>query len=408
MKLLDSKTKNQVLEIMSQLLAEKADQILAANQLDTDAYDPNDRAMYDRLVVDAAKVQSMIQSLDEVRQQPDPVGVTLSQVSRPNGLDVKNTTAPFGSILIIYESRPDVTIEAASLAFKSGNRILLKGGKEAIHTNRILVQLWHAALEQTGLSKDWIQLLELDRTATQDFLRNPDQPLDLIVPRGGDALINFVKTHATCPVLVSGRGNNFLFVHRDADWEMSQQVILNAKTAKISACNALDKVLLDRSLPELTERLAELISKLQDAKVSVILSDEASQCLNGTQHDSLLSDCESLTDQATWTEEFLAMKIVVGISQDIDDAVSTINRFSGGHSAVIMTQDNKVADDFFASVDCAAVYQNASSRFTDGGQLGAGAELAISTDKLHHRGPLGLQQLVTNKYIIRGNGQVRD
>lgn len=398
MQLLDTEIKNQVLSHMAEVLEERRANILAANKLDTDAYDPNDRAMYDRLVVDDAKIDGMIKAVLEVRDMNDPVDVTLSERVLENGLKIQNRTAPFGRILIIYESRPDVTIEAAVLAFKANSAILLKGGKEANHSNEELVKCWHIALEKAGLSKDWIELMQTNREETRAFLRNPDRPLDLIVPRGGEALIQFVKEHATCPVLVSGRGNNFLFVDEDADWQKSVEVILNAKTDKISACNALDKILIHKDYPNRDERILSLNEIFRDAGVQV-LADEIVHKLD--------SKTESIPSKQTWSEEFLAMKCVVGVAEDLNTAIEVINKYSGGHSATIMTESNERADHFMKGVDSAAVYQNASTRFTDGGAMGVGAELAISTDKLHHRGPLGLEQLVTNKYFVFGSGQVR-
>ena len=246
MKLISTEKKNQVLTTMIDLLDQKRDQIIQGNQKDLEAFKRDDQALYDRLIVDEKKVDDMIRSVREVREQTDPVGKTKSSRTLDTGLRIENRTAPFGTIMIIYESRPDVTIEAAVLAFKANNRILLKGGKEAIHTNEVLVDLWHEALISNGLEKEWIELLTLNREATQEFLKNPNQKLDLIVPRGGERLIAFVKEHAQCPVLVSGRGNNFLYIDKAADWDKTIKVLLNAKTDKISACNALDKVLINR------------------------------------------------------------------------------------------------------------------------------------------------------------------
>ncbi len=240
--------------------------------------------------------------------------------------------------------------------------------------------------------------MEMDRTQTQEFLRNPDQELDLIVPRGGERLINFVKEHAKCAVLISGRGNNFLYVHKEADWEKSLKVILNAKTHKISACNALDKILVDTQIDGYEDKLKELQQVLTANNVSIIVDNEVKKTLTNEN---------AITDESIWQEEFLAMKCVIGAVDNIDEAMEKINKNSGGHSASIMTENNSVAKTFMENVDCAAVYQNASTRFTDGGQMGVGAELAISTDKLHHRGPLGLKQLVTNKYYVFGDGQIR-
>lgn len=398
MKLLNTDIKNNVLKNMEHILDENRDELLQANQKDLDAFDREDQALYDRLVVNQKKIDQMIQAVREVRLQDDPVNKEISTRELDNGLKIVNKTAPFGTIMIIYESRPDVTIEAAVLAFKANNKILLKGGKEAYHSNKALVKFWHQALEKNNLPVDFIQFLEMDRTQTQDFLKNPDQPLDLIVPRGGERLINFVKEHAKCAVLVSGRGNNFLYVHKEADWKKSLDVIINAKTHKISACNALDKVLIDTRIDSFAEKLEELREVLSKKDVSIVVDEKVKH---------FLKDEEVISDPSIWEEEFLAMKCVIGAVDNLDDAVQMINNHSGGHSASIMTQNNSVAQTFMENVDCAAVYQNASTRFTDGGQMGVGAELAISTDKLHHRGPLGLKQLVTNKYYVFGDGQIR-
>ena len=383
---------------MMRILDGKREEIIAANQKDLDLFDKTDRAMYDRLIVDDKKVDGMIAAIQEVLQQQDPVGKIKTEQSLENGLKIENKTAPFGTIMIIYESRPDVTIEAAVLAFKANNKILLKGGKEAVHSNIILEKCWHLALEENGLDTQWIQLLHMNRGETQEFLRNPTEKLDLIVPRGGERLIAFVKEHAKCAVLVSGRGNNFLFVDKDADWAQSLEVILNAKTQKISACNALDKILVDVNIDNYSDKVKELNSILKDQGVSVVVDGKVAE---------VLSENNVVEDESIWYEEFLAMKCVVGAVDDLESAVQKINNYSGGHSATIMTRNKEQAMEFMDQVDSAAVYHNASTRFTDGGQMGVGAELAISTDKLHHRGPLGLEQLVTNKYYVYGDGQVR-
>lgn len=393
--------KNAVLRRMAVELEVRAPEVLAANAEDlAAAADHPDRALVDRLRVDAAKVAGMCRALREVADQPDPVGVVLDQRTLPNGLLVSNRTVPFGTILIIYESRPDVTIEAAAIAFKAGSRILLKGGREAQRTNAVLGQAWERVLRAEGLPPDWVQLLTLNRAETQAFLARPPQPIDLIVPRGGEALIGLVQQHATCPVLVSGRGNNFLFVEREADWTMAERLIINGKLDKISACNALDKVLIDEQLPEWVPRVRGLLADLQGRGVRVWVAADLAQRLGA-------GPWERLDSEARWDEEFLDYKLVAGTVPDGAAAVDWINRHSGGHSACIVTGSAAAADAFLSAVDCAAVYHNASTRFTDGGQLGLGAELAISTAKLHHRGPLGLQQLVSNKYFIYGQGQVR-
>ncbi|MGX1931270.1 glutamate-5-semialdehyde dehydrogenase [Flagellimonas sp. 2504JD4-2] len=395
--LLSIEKRNAVLTSMSELVKLEQSKILEANKKDLDGYSGEDLAMGDRLKVDTSKIDSMVLSLQQLASQEDPLGVERFQFTHENGIHISNKTAPFGTILIIYESRPDVTIEAAGIAFKSGNKILLKGGKESLNSNLVLVQLWHKALEEHGCSTDWVTYLQFDRAQTQSFLEHPSQKIDLIVPRGGEKLIAFVKQHATCPVIVSGRGNNFLYVDSEADLEIALEVILNAKTTKISACNALDKVLVAADLPRKQEFLTQLAQKLKKDKFQILTDKPLSS----------LSDTNEIDDESIWYEEFLDYKIVLGQVADLTEAIAKINTYSGGHSAAIITANNKKAEAFMQSVDSAAVYHNASTRFTDGGQFGLGGELAISTDKLHQRGPIGLQHLVSNKWYVTGNGQTR-
>lgn len=399
MKLLETKIKNNVLGCMMRILDENRTLLLEANKKDLDLFDKDDQALYERLVVDHKKIEEMIQAIDAVRSQDDPVNRTISEDILDNGLKVENKTAPFGTIMIIYESRPDVTIEAAVLAFKANNKILLKGGKEALHSNTVLVDFWHQALQENGLPVDYIQLLTMNRQETQQFLKYASGQLDLVVPRGGERLISFVKEHAACAVLVSGRGNNFLYVDQNTDWEKSLKVILNAKTSKISACNALDKILVSKHLDDYSEKMTDLCNILKSNGVSILVDEDAKK---------VLSEESVIPEDSVWEEEFLSMKCCVGSVNSVQEAIERINKYSGGHSATIMTNDKTTAKHFMEQVDCAAVYQNASTRFTDGGQMGVGAELAISTDKLHHRGPLGLNELVTNKYYIYGDGQIRE
>jgi glutamate-5-semialdehyde dehydrogenase len=398
MELLNSKVKDNVLNSMMKIIDRERATIIEENKKDLEAFNKDDQALYDRLVVNEAKVDGMIQAIKEVKEQEDPVGKEISDRTLDSGLNIINKTAPFGTIMIIYESRPDVTIEAAVLAFKANNKILLKGGKEAKNSNIILEKCWHEALQENGLSKDWINLMHTNRQETQDFLQNPPQQLDLIVPRGGERLIQFVKENAKCAVLISGRGNNFLYVAKDANWGKAVKVIVNAKTDKISGCNALDKVLIDKNIPEYESKLKDLQKVFKDAKVELLVDEKVGKILN---------DEPKIEDENVWYEEFLAMKILLSETDGIDDSIERINKYSGGHSACIITEDKTKAAKFMEQVDSAAVYHNASTRFTDGGQMGVGAELAISTDKLHHRGPLGLKQLVTNKYYVFGDGHVR-
>nr|WP_281234187.1 glutamate-5-semialdehyde dehydrogenase [Flavobacterium gelatinilyticum] len=397
MKPLSIETRNAVLRTMAKLVEQERNQIILTNQEDLSDYDGSDLAMEERLKVDDKKVDEMILSLNQLASQEDPIGIERFHFTHDNGIKVVNKTAAFGTILIIYESRPDVTIEAGGIAFKSGNKILLKGGKESLKSNLKIVSLWHKALEDNGVSKDWVEYLNYNRTETQAFLEKPTQKVDLIVPRGGEKLIEFVKAHATCPVIVSGRGNNFVYVHEDADTDLALKVILNAKTAKISACNALDKVLISSKLPNFEGFTAMLIEALIESKVEVIVDKSLENFENA----------KTIQNEDIWYEEFLDYKIVIGTIDSQDHAIDMINKYCGGHSAAIITRDNEAAQQFMESIDAAAVYQNASTRFTDGGQFGLGGELAISTDKLHQRGPIGLQHLVTNKWYVYGEGQIR-
>ena len=389
--------RNAVLKRMAELVQQEESILISANEKDLNSFESADIAMIDRLKVDKDKVREMVSSLKKLAALADPLHVERFQFTHDNGLEISNKTAPFGTIMIIYESRPDVTIEAAGIAFKSGNKILLKGGKESLNSNLVLVNLWHKALEFCDCSEDWITYLNYSRTETQQFLEKPTQKLDLIVPRGGEKLIAFVKQHAQCPVIVSGRGNNFVYVSHEADLQMALDVIINAKTTKISACNAVDKVIISRDLPRKMEFLNHLVKTLKKYDVA-ILTDAKLAGLDGTSQ---------MENESVWYEEFLDYKIVIGQVPDVDEAIQLINTYGGGHSAAIITKDEEEADTFMQSVDTAAVYHNASTRFTDGGQFGLGGELAISTDKLHQRGPIGLQHLVTNKWYVKGNGQVR-
>ena len=395
--LLSIENRNAVLNRMAELLEQERTNIKTVNQQDLINYSGEDLAMEKRLLVDDAKIDGMILSMQQLASQEDPIGVERFNFDHENGMKIINKTAAFGTIMIIYESRPDVTVEAGGIAFKSGNKILLKGGKESLLSNLKIVSLWHQALEENKISTDWVEYLNYNRVETQAFLEKPTQKVDLIVPRGGEQLIAFTKKHATCPVIVSGRGNNFVYVNKEADLQKALRIIINGKTTNIGVCNALDKVLIDSNLENWQAFAANLVTELQKYKV-IILGDTA--FAKATQ-------VSTIENKEIWYEEFLNYKIVFGIVDSNEEAIAKINKYCGGHSATIITNNDDIALEFMEQVDCAAVYQNASTRFTDGGQFGLGGELAISTDKLHQRGPIGLQHLVTNKWYIYGDGQIR-
>jgi len=389
--------KNQVLRDLADLIRENESEIIRYNQRDMDAAKSIDDTLQDRLKVDAKKVQGMVSAVENIISMEDPVGKVLSHYQHPNGMVVENRVVPMGKILIIYESRPDVTIEAAITAFKAGNRILLKGGKEARRTNLFLVELWHRALDKNDVPTDWVTYLDMGREEMQHLIKNNTHKADIIIPRGGEGLIQFIRTHSSVPLIISGRGNNFVYIHADADFDMATQIILNGKS-RLSVCNATDKVLINAAMPDLDARLQQLIDELKEAGLTVLADARIA---------SLRKNVKLIESDDIFYEEFLSPKILLALVDTPDEAIGMINEYSGGHTAVIVSADNELAAKFQLEVDCAAVGHNVSSRFTDGGEFGVGAEIAISTQKLHFRGPLGSSELVTNKWFVNGNGQIR-
>ncbi|MCD9187089.1 MAG: glutamate-5-semialdehyde dehydrogenase [Pyrinomonadaceae bacterium] len=394
---MNTEIKNNVLKSLARLLGENKSEIVAANKLDLAHCPKDDLVIFDRLKVDEAKVEKMIASVESVINAPDPVGKIISSHTRENGLRIENRTVPFGTILIIYEARPDVSIEAAIIALKAGNKILLKGGKEARNTNLCLADLWQKSLEENGADKYFVKYLDISREETQALIKGETEKFDIVIPRGGETLIDFVLKNSKSPVIVSGRGNNFAFVDAEADFEKALAIILNGKS-RLSVCNALDKVLLDEKLPDLQNKIDAIVEALHAASIEV--SGDASV------HYANPS-VRLFGDEETLFEEFLSAKMVVAVVAGMDEAIAKINKYSGGHSAVIITENAEKAARFMHETDSAAVYHNASVRFTDGGEFGLGAEIAISTQKLHFRGPLGAEHLLTNKWFVFGDGQIR-
>lgn len=395
--ILNEQEKNQVLEYLKELVLKNKAEIIEQNKLDLEQATQLDATLVDRLKVDEKKVDEMAASIANVISLPDPQGKILSENTHPNGMVIQNKVVPFGRVLIIYESRPDVTIEAAISAFKAGNKILLKGGKESKNSNLYLVKLWKEALQKFNIDEDFVNYLNINREETQKMLKENIYKLDLIIPRGGDGLINYVKQNTSVPVMVSGRGNNFVYIHDDADFEMASLIVLDGKS-RLSVCNAVDKVLFNKNLPDLEEKIKSLRDRLIAMDINVHGEDE---------FFTNMSNIKEMEGEDQWDEEYLSAKILFGLVGSDDEAIEKINKHSGGHSAAIVTKNGAVAEKFQYEVDCAAVYHNASCRFTDGGQFGFGAEIAISTQKLHFRGPVSLLQLVTNKWFVNGTGQIR-
>lgn len=389
--------KNNTLLTLARLLAANEQIIFEANQADLNALKTTDETLIDRLKINPVKIQGMIRAIEEVIALEDPTYQLISTYEHPNGIQVTNRTVPFGKILIIYESRPDVTIEAAINAFKAGNQIYLKGGKEALQSNLALIQLWHLALEENGLQKNWVNYLNLNREETQLLLKENTYRFDLIIPRGGETLIQFIQQNTAIPLLISGRGNNFVFVDESADLTKARAIISNGKS-RLSVCNAIDKVIFHSAFQTNPEFIAAIVAGLNEMGTVVYGEGESLSTIDGITPK---------TDSIRYEDEFLAPILLMTFAPHMDEAINLINTYSGGHSAVIITENALNAEQFQYTVDCAAVYHNASSRFTDGGEFGMGAEIAISTQKLHFRGPVGMAQLVTNKWFISGTGQIR-
>ena len=389
---------NEILNSLARLLAENKSAIVEANGRDLAVCPAADPVIFDRLKVDEEKVEKMISSVKSVIDLDDPAGTVISSHTRPNGLRIENRRVPFGTILIIFEARPDVCIEAGIIAVKAGNRILLKGGSEARNTNLLLAELWRRALEEAGADTQFVRYLDISRDETRRLIAGETEKFDLVIPRGGEALIDFTVKNSKAPVLVSGRGNNFLFIDREADLAMARKIAIDGKS-RSSVCNALDKILVHRDLPDLESAVRKLAGDFRDIGIT-IHGDEVALAADP-------ASIEALEGDEVWYEEFLSARIVIGTADSLDDAIAKINKYSGGHSASIVTSNSASADRFLHEVDCAAVYHNASTRFTDGGEFGLGAEIAISTQKLHFRGPLGVEHLLTNKWYVYGDGQVR-
>lgn len=372
-------------------------EILAANERDLEAARANGMspAMLDRLALNAARIESMAKGMEDVAAQRDPVGRILSGETRPNGLKIEKITVPMGVIGIIFEARPNVTSDAASLCLMAGSAVILRGGKEALHSNTAVAELLRGACESAGLPRDCVQLVRDTSRASSIEMMGMTGYLDLLIPRGGAGLICAVVENAKVPVIETGVGNCHVYVDETADIDMAAEIIFNAKTSRPSVCNAIETILVhekiaEKALPVIAARLAEKHVELRgDARAREILTDIVPAA------------------EADWETEYLDYILAVRVVAGLDAAIAHIARYSSGHSECIVTRDLRAAEIFTACVDSAAVYVNASTRFTDGGEMGLGAEIGISTQKLHARGPMGLNEIVSYKYVIRGDGQIR-
>ena len=401
---LDTAKKNQVLEAVADSLVADSKALLTANAIDVENGRKNQmpEGLVDRLMLTEARIASMAEGLRQVAALEDPIGEVTGMKKRPNGLLIGQKRVPLGVIGIIYEARPNVTADAFALCFKTGNVVILKGGSDAIHSNTAIVDCIRRTLDENGITKDAIQLIsDTSRETAGEFMKM-NEYVDVLIPRGGAGLIKAVVNQATIPVIETGTGNCHIFVDETADFDMAMDIILNAKTQRIGVCNACESLVIhekiaDTFLPELMKRLAEKNVEVHgDEKVMRIAGE-------GCMKRELLIPAT----EEDWGREYLDYKLSAKTVSSIDEAIAHINQYNTGHSEAIITNNYSNAEKFLNEIDAACVYVNASTRFTDGFEFGFGAEIGISTQKLHARGPMGLIALTSTKYIIYGNGQIR-
>ena len=394
--LMDTDLKNSALLRIAEVLSENTEEILAANREDLGAAEANGvpPTMLDRLTLTEGRIKGICDSLVALTALEDPIGKGESW-SRPSGITISRVRVPLGVVAIIYEARPNVTVDSAALCLKTGNAVVLRGGKEAINTNTALVALMQRALESVGVDPHAVGLVESTERESANILMNMKGYVDVLIPRGGKGLIKSVAENATVPVIETGAGNCHVYVDADADIDMAISVVMNAKCSRPSVCNAAETLLVHsgiaaKFLPSFAEAAAELDVELRGCPKTKVLIPSA---IEATEEDY----------ETEYNDYILAIKVV----GDISEAIDHINKYSTAHSEAILTSNEASAEKFLAEVNSAAVYVNASTRFTDGGEFGFGAEIGISTQKLHVRGPMGLPALTTEKYLIRGEGSIR-
>jgi glutamate-5-semialdehyde dehydrogenase len=394
----DSETKNRALEAIADALLAHTDEIIAENKKDIAAAEKKGikKAMIDRLALSKERIKDISDGVKKVIELPNPIGKTVKEWERPNGLVIAEKRVPIGVIAIIYEARPNVTVDAAVLCLKSSNAVILRGGSEAVNSNIILMKIMQDAAYKAGVPEGCLNLIEDTNRGTAVELMKMNGFIDLLIPRGGAALIRSVVENATVPVIETAAGNCHVYADKDCDFDMALSIILNSKVSRPSVCNAAETLLIDREIAE--NFLPIAVNALKKAGVEVRGCPE---CVK------IMPDINS-ADESDWRTEYndyiMAVKIVGGVSE----AIEHINKYNTKHSEAIITNNSKTAEKFLNEVDAAAVYVNASTRFTDGFEFGFGAEIGISTQKMHARGPMGLEQLTSIKYVIRGNGQIRE
>lgn len=393
---LSTQEKNDTLVYVADALVKKTARLIAANAVDirTGEEKGMHSGLLDRLRLTEERIRSMAEGLVQIAKLPDPVGEVIDSSVRPNGLFIEKRRVPMGVIGIIYESRPNVTADAFGLCFKSGNAVILKGGSDAIHSNTAITNVIQDALAECGVTKDAILLIEAtDRSVTQEFMKMKEY-VDVLIPRGGAGLIRSVVENSTIPVIETGTGNCHIYVDEFADVEKAVSIILNAKTQRIGVCNACESLVIHEKIQE--ELLPRLAEKLREKQVEI----------RGDERTAQLIACIPATEE-DYKTEYLDYIVSVKTVNSVEEAITHINRYNTGHSEAIITENVQNAELFLDNVDAACVYVNASTRFTDGFEFGFGAEIGISTQKLHARGPMGLKELTSYKYTIKGNGQIR-
>lgn len=387
--------KNQALSAMADQLVAQTEAILVGNAIDMEhAQGKISQVMQDRLLLTEERIETMADGIRALIDLPDPVGLVLEESTRADGLHIRKKSIPFGLVGMIYESRPNVTSDAAALAIKSGNAVILRGGKEAFHSAQAIVTALKAGLEQAGLSPKVIELVQDTSRASATELMTAKGKIDLLVPRGGAGLIQAVVENATVPVIETGTGICHVYVDKDADLDKALQIVVNAKTSRPSVCNAAEVLLVHEEIA------SQFLPCLEEA-----LSGQVELCAD-SQAQALLNQARPAGEQ-DFDTEFLDYVLAVKVVSSVEEAISHIAQHSTGHSDAIVTENSQTAERFTLYVDSAAVYVNASTRFTDGGEFGLGCELGISTQKMHARGPMGLREMTTYKYIITGDGHIR-
>jgi glutamate-5-semialdehyde dehydrogenase len=390
--------KDKALLAMAQAIENSESEILCANAQDLGNAKEGgmSEALLDRLTLDPGRIRGMAQGIRSVAGQSDPIGTVIGGSVRPNGLKIQQVRVPLGVIGIIYEARPNVTADAAALCLKAGNAVILRGGKEAIFSNTCVARIMRSAVEQAGLPKDSVQLVEdTNRSSSMEMMQMTDY-IDVLIPRGGRGLIQSVVQNSRVPVIETGSGNCHVYIDEYADIEMAANIVCNAKTSRPSVCNAIETVLVHKNIAE--QALPAMKARLDEKQVEIRGCERTRGILGNRVIPATEED---------WATEYLDYILAVKIVDDIDEAMEHIAQYSSGHSEAIITKSYDSAQKFTAQVDSAAVYVNASTRFTDDGEFGMGAEIGISTQKLHARGPMGVNELTSTKFIINGSGQIR-